>query len=275
LLGLGLVCLLAGAPGLAEESTLSFVQNGTTVRSISSQALREGCAREVEVLDYYYREPRRYLACPLGELLAEAFGQATEDLAERQFVFRAADGYTRPADGAIVLSAGGYVALADADRLARGESPFAPIDRRQLDPGPFYVVWQGEGRSDAHRYPWPYQLVAIELVDLSARFPHAVPPAQAGQDAREGWRLFANECISCHAINGDGGRVGPELNVPRSIVSYRPAEQIRAYIRDPQTFRYTTMPSHRHFSEADLDALLAYLRLMSRHQHDPGAPGAE
>jgi mono/diheme cytochrome c family protein len=174
-----------------------------------------------------------------------------------------------------VTSEGGFLAFADADRLARGESAFAPIDRRQVDPGPAYVVWQGEGRSDAHRYPWPYQLVAIELVDLAERFPHAVPPTDADADARTGWEIFSRECISCHAVNGDGGRVGPELNVPRSIVEYRPAEQIRAYVRNPQAFRYTTMPAHLHFSEADLDALLAYLRLMSRYQHDPGAPSEE
>ena len=30
-------------------------------------------------------------------------------------------------------------------------------------PGPFYVVWTGPGRNDAHRYPWPYQLARIEI----------------------------------------------------------------------------------------------------------------
>ena len=90
-----------------------------------------------------------------------------------------------------------------------------------------------------------------------------------GSPARAGFEIFRRECISCHAINGEGGRVGPELNVPRSIVEYRPAEQIKAYIRDPQSFRYTTMPPHPHLTDTDLEALVAYFRTKSTQKHDP------
>ena len=76
----------------------------------------------------------------------------------------------------------------------------------------------------------------------------------------------------CHAINGEGGRIGPELNVPRSIVEYRPEHQIREYVRDPGSFRHTSMPAHRHLDEAALDALIAYFRAMSARKHDPGNP---
>ena len=68
-----------------------------------------------------------------------------------------------------------------------------------------------------------------------------------------------------------GGRVGPDLNVPQSVVEYRPEPQIRAYIRDPRTFRYSNMPSHPGFKEDDLDALLAYFRAMKDRKHDPEA----
>jgi len=71
------------------------------------------------------------------------------------------------------------------------------------------------------------------------------------------------------AVNGEGGRVGPELNVPQSIVEYRPEAQIRAFVRDPQRFRYTQMPANPHLSDADLDALLAYFHHMRAHKHDP------
>ena len=69
------------------------------------------------------------------------------------------------------------------------------------------------------------------------------------------------------------GRVGPDLNVPRSIVEYRPTEQIRAYVRDPGSFRHTSMPAHHHLSDVDLDGLLAYFHAMSQRKHDPGNPG--
>ena len=94
--------------------------------------------------------------------------------------------------------------------------------------------------------------------------------APADSPARQGFSIFQRECVSCHAINGEGGKVGPELNVPRSIVEYRPVEQIRAYVKNPQSFRYTTMPPHPHLTDADLDALVAYFRAMSALKHDPG-----
>jgi cytochrome c1 len=67
--------------------------------------------------------------------------------------------------------------------------------------------------------------------------------------------------------------VGPDLNVPRSIVEYRPEGQIKAFVRNPQSFRYTTMPAHEHLADEELDHLVAYFRYMSRHKVDPGAVG--
>ncbi len=58
--------------------------------------------------------------------------------------------------------------------------------------------------------------------------------------------------------------------MPRSIVEYRPIEQIKAYIRDPGTFRYTSMPAHPDLSPEDLDALIAYFEVMKTLKHDPG-----
>jgi cytochrome c2 len=73
----------------------------------------------------------------------------------------------------------------------------------------------------------------------------------------------------CHSINTEGGKVGPDLNVPRSIVEYRPMEQIKAYIRNPQSFRYTTMPAHPQLTDDDLAALVEYFRAMSTLKYEP------
>ncbi len=151
-----------------------------------------------------------------------------------------------------------------------------PIGRAAVDPGPFYLVWTGADQTDVHRYPWPYQLAAIEISSFDSLYPHTVPRGAAeGDPARVGFAIFRAECVSCHAINGEGGKVGPDLNIPRSIVEYRPAEQVKAFIRDPHSFRYTSMPAHLHLSPRDLDSLVAYFQVMKDQKNDPAKLGEQ
>jgi mono/diheme cytochrome c family protein len=260
----------AGATGAPERLTFRREDGRETVLEKGALASRCGL-REVEVEDPYYRGPHRFLACPLERVFELGFGAPPSAFADRELLLEALDGYTRSVPGRQLAEGGAWLAFADAGRVARGLDGFEPIDRRQVDPGPFYLVWTGPGRSDAHRWPWPYQLARIAVARFEERFPHTVPvDAAEGAPARRGFEIFRRECAMCHAVNGEGGSVGPELNVPRSIVEYRPAELIKAYVRRPQSFRYTSMPSHEHLSEADLDALVAYFAHMSTHKHDPG-----
>ena len=269
-----LLAFFAAAP--PAEPALRFERPGAAPRSVSAAELRAACKAEtVEVEDPYYERRKRFLAWPLRCVLEQGLGALGADFAEQEVLLRALDGYTRASEGAVLVEPGGYVAFADADRAASGQGGFDPIDYRQADPAPFYVIWQGAGEKDVVRYPWPYQLAEIAVVRVEDRFPRAVPPGVAhGSPAARGFAVFRRSCLQCHAINGDGGRVGPELNVPQSIVDYRPEAQLRAFIRDPGRFRYTQMPANPHLSEADLDALLAYFRHMSQHRFDPLHPDA-
>jgi hypothetical protein len=88
--------------------------------------------------------------------------------------------------------------------------------------------------------------------------------------SKRGWFPWQCVCPSCaDQGNREGGRVGPDLNVPQSIVEYRPDAQIRAYIQNPATFRYGNMPAHPDLNNADLDHLLAYFHAMATRKHDP------
>jgi len=270
---------LAAAPARAgaddPAATLSFAVSGSVVRRLSLEQLRAALPVErVEIDDPFYGRRKAFLAFRLADVIALGFGAPPASFDAENFFLRARDGYSKPASAERLAEAGGFVAFADAALSRGGEPRWEPIDRRQLDPGPFYVVWSGPHQNDIHRYPWPYQLVLIDRAPYESEYPHTLPPDSASDAARAGFAIFRRECVSCHSINGEGGRVGPDLNIPQSIVEYRPAAQIKAFVRDPNTFRRTSMPPHRHLSAADLDALVAYFSAMKEHKHDPDASAA-
>jgi mono/diheme cytochrome c family protein len=249
------------------DARLAFVDsNHGGEQVLTKRELSEGALEIVSGFDPYYQRDKRYWALPLAPILARGLPGVALETA--QLVLRAEDGYTVPVEGARLLDGTAYLALADADHPAAWD----PIGPQRADPGGFYLVWKGADRADLVRFPRPWGLVRVERTTFEAAYPHTAPTGiPLGTPAQLGYHLFIGECIRCHAINREGGRVGPELNVPRSIVEYRPIEQIKAYIHDPQAFRYSAMPAHPQLREQDLDALIAYFQAMSARKYDPEA----
>ncbi len=219
----------------------------------------------VETDDPYYQRMKRFWAVPSGALLAHIFQQTAEQLLDATLIVRAKDGFVVHFSGPQLLDEAAYFAFADAEH-----KEFVPIGEQKADPAPLYLVWEGE-RSDLTEYPRPWGLASIELAKKDAGLEHTVPEGGFGDNAlaERGNVLFKQECIRCHSINQQGGKVGPDLNVPQNILEYRPEAQVKQYIRDPKTFRYSNMPPHLDLSDADLSALIAYMKLMGQHQIDP------
>jgi mono/diheme cytochrome c family protein len=269
------VALAPGAGASEDEArTLTFSVAGKVVKRLTFAEIVAACAVErVVVDDPFYQRSKSFLAFRLTDVLALGFGRPIAEFAGENFFLRALDGYAKPASAERLAEPGGRLAFADAEG-ARGDDPgWEPIDRRQVDPGPYYLVWTGPGQQDPHRYPWPYQLAVVDRAEFASEYPH-LQPAPAGPEtpAWRGYATFRRECVSCHSVNGEGGKIGPDLNIPMSIVEYRPAEQIKAYIRDPAAFRRTSMPSHPHLDDRDLDDLLEYFDAMRHRKHDPDRP---
>lgn len=260
-------------PARAGDTALRFERDGALLRALSQAEIEARCGEQrVKVAaDPYYARTKTYLASPLVCVIEQGFGKPIASLRGENFFLRALDGYIKPASGERLAEPGGWLAFADAEQKgAQKDTSWEPIDRRQVDPGPFYLVWSGPEQGDPHRYPWPYQLIAIEIAPFEARYPHTIPTGvPAGEPAWTGFGVFRAECVACHAINGEGGTIGPELNLPLSIVEYRPAEQIKRFIRDPAQFRYSSMPANRHLTDAQLDGLIAYFTAMQARKHDP------
>jgi mono/diheme cytochrome c family protein len=247
------------------RASLAFSVEGKPVRSLTKRELGERIPTETfTVRDPYYNKKKTFRALPLRRVLELGFEGQKLELPKQHFVLRAIDGYTVPIDGTRLYEEGAYMAIADHDVPA-----WEPIGPQQANPGPFYVVWRGDKQLDPETYPRPWQLATIEISAFEKSFPRTVPAKEeAGSAAMRGFGLFREQCIRCHSVNRQGGRVGPDLNVPQSIVEYRPEPQIRAYIKNPATFRYGNMPANPHLTEANLDDILAYFKVMSHEKQD-------
>jgi mono/diheme cytochrome c family protein len=246
-----------------DGAALKFVRDGKTVATLGRAELTKALKPEtVEGFDPYYERHKRFRALRLAAVVERGFGTKA-GLDKEELVLRARDGYAVPMRGALVMEDGGFIAFEDLD--VPGWEPIGP---QHVNPGPFYVTWSKPEQQSLDTHPRPWQLDTIEIARFDVVYPHTSPNAAPGTPEAVGYALFREDCIKCHAINREGGRVGPDLNVPKNITEYRPDDQIREYIKNPASFRYGNMPGHPDLRETDLDALMAYLKAMKTRKHE-------
>lgn len=266
------LCHACKAPNSSKITDVMFsftTQSGQPKRLSLSEIQSAITPVNIHIPDPLYGRIMNYRALPLAAVLHYGFTQAdattsATQLTRADFLIRCQDGYTVPVSAKILFETGGFLAIADLDH-----PNWLPIGKRGVNPGPALVVWQAAHQTDEKIYPRPWQVVGFEQKDLSQQYHYTKPhDATADASAKKGHQLFMRDCVRCHAINRQGGTLGPDLNVPQSIVEYRPIEQIKQYIRNPLTFRYGTMPAQPQLSDLDLNALIAYFSHMKMHKHE-------
>lgn len=216
--------------------------------------------------DVAFHRAMQYQAVPLRALLPGlAHGERLK--------FVANDGFSVDIAGdAILNQAGAQAWLAIEDP----QHPWPALPGNKGDAGPFYVVWTNPAAAQVSSEQWPYQLARIEgTQDIAARFPATAPAASVPVDSpvRRGYAVFQRTCFACHTLNGEGdARLGPDLNIPHSPTEYLSPAMLRAFIRNPQSLRrwpegkMTGFPTQASLSDADLDAVMAYLTYMAKHR---------
>lgn len=221
--------------------------------------------------DVAFKRPMQYQAVPLADLLR---GITAAD--HLQFV--GTDGFAAEIPAALILNQRGSKAWLAIEETRH---PWPELPGQHGGAGPFYVVWTKPQAAQVGPEQWPYQLATIRKLDsIAARFPAILPdPAlPADSPVRRGLAVFQHSCFACHTLNGVGdAKLGPDLNIPHNPTEYLRADLLRAYIRNPRSLRrwpQARMPGFglQTLSDADLDALLAYLRHMAQRKIEPPAP---
>jgi mono/diheme cytochrome c family protein len=258
---LTLLCLLFTLPLSAAQLTLEL--GAKRQQWQSAQLLAHPQARDITVeQDVAYKRAMHYRAVPLAVLL-EGIGAGDHLQAV------ALDGFAAEMPAGPLLQEGPAQAWLAVEDPAQ---PWPPLAPGKPSAGPFYLVWTAPQASGIRPEQWPFQIATIRrLAAVEARFPALLPdPALPAQDpVRQGFALFQQNCLACHRLNGAGdAQFGPDLNLPHNPTEYFQPAFLRQYIRDPQSLRrwpQARMPgfSREVLSEAELDALLAYLKHMA------------
>lgn len=214
---------------------------------------------EIEFFHPAYGKQKKYEGFTLSDVTTLGFGDKWKSPDYTDIEFVALDGYESITGISKVNEPGGYIVFKEL-----GQGGWEPIGDKEANPGPFYIVWTGEEQTTANEYPWPWQLARINLISFKDAYPLVYPEgAESDSGAYKGFEVFKGRCVRCHAMNREGGKIGPDLNAPQSIVSYRSEFMIKELIKHPSKYRYTHMPDHPGLSETDLNNLIEYFNYMN------------
>jgi cytochrome c2 len=217
--------------------------------------------------DPLYKTQKTYEGFWLADVLklAQAFPEASKlETDHHEIIFRCQDGYSPTTLLANLKSHQALLAFRDKGAPKGQTWQTFTQGKAQMTPGPFYLVWDVKGEA----YPWPYQLVSMEIINFSEKF-SKIFPADVDKNSSElrGFRIFKDDCLRCHSINLQGGVLGPELNTPKNILEYWSKSTLKEFIKSPESFRARSkMPAFEKMTSTQMDDLMSYLEWAKAHK---------
>jgi mono/diheme cytochrome c family protein len=255
---IAVICLLTGGwYGAVARTALAVLP--INQESIAQMRKQHPLA-SAEVNDPVYKRKQRYEGFWLGDVLKD-LGRGGHPEGELYVRFRCKDGYVPMMPLARAMGAKGLIAIRDENAPQGEDWQALPDSGTSSTLAPSYLVWVSPP-GGPEEYPWPYQMVAIELVSSS----DALGGLGSG-GSKPGRELFITHCLKCHGINGVGGTFGPELNSPCSVTEYWNPRLLSRFIAKPSSIRSgAKMPNFDSLPEKDIQAIVEYLQSMAGHK---------
>jgi hypothetical protein len=211
--------------------------------------------------DPSHRTNITYLAVPANQVLDHLFGRRWRS-PDSDVVFFAIDEYQFAGGFKQFEKYNAYLAFARAD----GE-PFTIINKKgaQTELGAYYLIWdniKAPALINHDGYGWPYQVARVNLRPVSDYNP--LLPANLSEQARNGFVLFKEYCLTCHQIANVGGHKWP-TDLRQSVCPLTDSE-LKTLIDKPGD-AFQGMPPLNEWVQGKerkqtIDLIVAYLRAM-------------
>lgn len=233
-----LMFALASAGAGVETPKIDFKLDGKTVKSLSLEEIQKKPSRKLQVFERHEGSKISFQAISATALFREVFGKRFDEFDD--VLFTCADGYQPAIPKKYFAKSTAYFAYKRSD----GGS-FSIVNRSQNEKspiplGPLYLIWDDANDAFAKGKGlaiWPYQVVGIELVQFKDRFPklalNSKPPAKPSAAAQNGFLLYRENCLSCHTIQGEGGKKAKDLMFPIPVTRYRDENWIKQFLDNP------------------------------------------
>lgn len=231
----------------------------------------------VTVDDPVYGAKKTYEGFYLSDILKQA-GLTTQSAGFDELIFHCADGYSPAMKFSDYSFAEQNKSRAILAIREKGDPKKGSVagwikfkqGKAEMTPAPYYLVWQKSDKIavDPVKFPWPYQLIGIELVQFKEKFSQIYPEGiQEDSKVFQGFIKFKGDCLRCHSLNLHGGTIGPELNIPKNITEYRDGKILKDFIRNASSFRAKSkMPSFSKWKDEEIESVIEYLKWMKDHK---------
>ena len=266
-LGLAVSFFALGIHGCKKNprSTLSIEVRSPLIFKTDKEVILESSAHDlakevrpqnISLYDLHYLTNKNYLAFPFVSVLQTVYGQSISDSKELSLVFRATDGYEAVINTSRFNEGQAFLAFQDLDHSGWSALP----NHGGETAGPYYLVWEDTINTAQKGFPWPWAIEEIIMVNRDLRYKAIVPDSSiTNNDIDQGFDIFMSRCTSCHALDGYGGTIGPDLNSPQNILTYRTEHMVREMILHPSKYRTGKMPDFVDLKGESLDHLISYL----------------
>ena len=242
----------------SNAQNIEFYKGNKKLKTLDKSSMKNISSPKKYELEYHFSKARtkNYECFPILPILKKVYGKELGGEGYSEVIFEATDGYKAFSEMEKLTESGGCLAFRDLD-VKKG---WEPVGRRSVSPAPYFLVWKDKDQNTANGYPWPWSLAKIKLIKFENRYKKVFPTGyKTSSDVYKGYLTFRGQCFRCHAIDKQGGKIGPDLAAPQNILAYRSKKMVYEFIKNPEKYRYTKMPAHDHLSKKEITQIIAYL----------------